>query len=310
MNKFAFFFPGQGSQSVGMKKGFGDMTIIRDTFVEGSDILGKDFWRMATEQNEDLHQTTNTQPLMLIAGLAAWRAWHETGGKNPDMMAGHSLGEYTALVAAGAIDFKDALPLVRFRAEVMQHAVPDGVGAMAAILGLDDETVRKVCADVAQDQVVEAVNLNSPGQVVVAGHKDAVERAMKAAKAIGAKHAVHLPVSVPSHCSLMKPAAKELHDYLQNVSFNTCNIPVLQNADVVSYEDPEKIKDALVRQLYSPVRWAETVRAMHALGITAAAECGPGRVFAGVTKRIVPGLPCIALTSIEALAEAKTLFNI
>ncbi|HOY87487.1 MAG: ACP S-malonyltransferase [Methylotenera sp.] len=309
MKKFAFFFPGQGSQSVGMKKDFADMSIIHDTFAEGSDILGADFWRMITEHNEDLHLTTNTQPLMLIAGIAAWRAWHETGGKNPDVMAGHSLGEYTALVASGVVSFKDVLPLVRYRAEVMQSAVPEGEGAMAAILSLDDDAVRSACAEAAQNQVVEAVNLNAPGQVVIAGHKAAVERALVIAKANGARHAVHLPVSVPSHCSLMKPAAEKLKAYLQNVTFHTGNIPVIQNADVAAYEDADKIKDALVRQLYSPVRWAETVRAMYAQGVTASAECGPGRVFAGVTKRIVAELPCVALTSPAALEEARQLFT-
>ncbi|MGB4811102.1 MAG: ACP S-malonyltransferase [Methylophilaceae bacterium] len=308
MKKFAFFFPGQGSQSVGMKKDFADMDVIRETFTEGSDILGIDFWRMATEPNEDLHQTTNTQPLMLIAGMAAWRAWQHIGGDNPMVMAGHSLGEYTALVAAGVIDFKAALPLVRYRAEVMQNAVPEGEGAMAAILGLDDDKVRAVCVEAAQGQVVEAVNLNSPGQVVVAGHKAAVERAMVIAKSNGARHAVSLPVSVPSHCSLMKPAADKLKTYLQEVLFSTGKIPVLQNADVAAYVQADQIKDALVRQLYNPVRWAETVKAIYAQGVTASAECGPGRVFAGVTKRIVAELPCVALTSPAALAEAKDLF--
>lgn len=308
MKKFAFFFPGQGSQSVGMKKDFGDMPVIHETFAEGSDILGIDFWRMVTEHNEDLHLTTNTQPLMLIAGVAAWRAWLEAGGQTPHVMAGHSLGEYTALVAAGVLTFKDALPLVRYRAEVMQNAVPEGQGAMAAILGLDDDAVRKACAEAAQNQVVEAVNLNSPGQVVVAGHKAAVERAMVIAKTNGARHAVHLPVSVPSHCSLMKPAAEKLKAHLQDVTFHAGKIPVLQNADVAAYDQADKIKDALVRQLYSPVRWADTVRAMYAQGITASAECGPGRVFAGVTKRIIADLPCVALTSPTALAEAKALF--
>lgn len=308
MKKFAFFFPGQGSQSVGMKKDFADMSIIHETFTEGSDVLGVDFWRMVTEHNEDLHQTTNTQPLMLIAGIAAWRAWLHTGGTNPTIMAGHSLGEYTALVAAGVIDFKAALPLVRYRAEVMQSAVPEGEGAMAAILGLDDDKVRAVCVEAAQSQVVEAVNLNSPGQVVVAGHKAAVERAMVIAKANGARHAVHLPVSVPSHCSLMKPAAEKLKAYLENVTLHEGSIPVIHNADVVAYHQADQIKDALVRQLYSPVRWAETVRQMVAQGVTASAECGPGRVFAGVTKRIVADLPCVALTSPAALDEARNLF--
>lgn len=307
--KFAFFFPGQGSQSVGMMQGFGDLAVMRDTFVEASDILGVDFWRMATEPNEALNQTTNTQPLMLAAGVATWRAWKSQGGAQPGLMAGHSLGEYTALVAADALEFKDALPLVRYRAEVMQGAVAEGVGAMAAILGLDDDIVRAVCAEAAQGQVLEAVNLNSPGQVVIAGHKAAVERGMEAAKAQGAKRALPLPVSVPSHCALMKPAAEELRVYLQSVSLQASRVPVLHNADVATYGDTEKIKDALVRQLYSPVRWVETVQSVHAQGIASSAECGPGKVLTGLTKRIVAELPCIALTSREALAEAQAQFN-
>lgn len=308
--KFAFFFPGQGSQSVGMMQGFGDLAVIRDTFVEASDILGEDFWFMATEPNEALNQTTNTQPLMLAAGIATWRAWQAIDGARPNVMAGHSLGEYTALVAAGVLAFKDALQLVRYRAEVMQSAVTEGAGAMAVILGLDDDTVRAVCSETAQGQVLEAVNLNSPGQVVIAGHKAAVERGMELAKAKGAKRALPLPVSVPSHCALMKPAAEELQDYLQSVSMSTCQIPVLHNADVAAYNDSEKIKDALMRQLYCPVRWVETVRAVYAQGVTNSAECGPGKVLAGLTKRIVVELPCVALISQDALVTAQTEFNI
>jgi [acyl-carrier-protein] S-malonyltransferase len=308
--KFAFFFPGQGSQSVGMMQGFGDLAVIRDTFVEASDILGEDFWFMATDPNKALNQTTNTQPLMLAAGVATWRAWLAIDGTQPNVMAGHSLGEYTALVAAGVLAFKDALPLVRYRAEVMQSAVTEGAGAMAVILGLDDDTVRAVCSEAAQGQVLEAVNLNSPGQVVIAGHKAAVERGMELAKAKGAKRALPLPVSVPSHCALMKPAAEKLRDYLQSVSMGTCQVPVLHNADVAAYNDSEKIKDALVRQLYSPVRWVETVQAIYAQGVTNSAECGPGKVLAGLTKRIVAELPCIALVSQDALVAAQTEFNI
>lgn len=306
---FAFFFPGQGSQSVGMMQGLAELAVVRNTFVEASDILGEDFWRMATEPNEALNQTTNTQPLMLTAGIATWRAWQIQGGAQPHVMAGHSLGEYSALVAAGALNFADALPLVRYRAEVMQNAVADGVGAMAAILGLDEDVVRDVCSEAAQGQVLEAVNLNSPGQVVIAGHKTAVERGMELAKAKGAKRALALPVSVPSHCALMKPAADELRSYLQDVSVGLCNVPVLHNADVAAYNDADKIKDALVRQLYSPVRWIETVQAIHAQGVTASAECGPGKVLAGLTKRIIAELPCIALTSPEAIMEAQSQFN-
>lgn len=305
MKKTAFFFPGQGSQSVGMMSGFGDNKIIRDTFQEASDVLGVDFWAMATEANELINDTTNTQPIMLTAGVAAWRAWQAVSDQMPSVVAGHSLGEYTALVAAGVLSFKDALPLVRYRAEVMQSAVPAGVGAMAAILGLDDDAVRAVCSEAAQGDVLEAVNLNSPGQVVIAGNKAAVERGMEVAKAKGAKRALALPVSVPSHCALMRPAALRLADYLASVKINAPQIPVVHNADVVAYNDGDKIKDALVRQLYSPVRWVETVQHIAAQGITQSAECGPGKVLAGLTKRIVTELPCVALTSNDALIEFK-----
>jgi [acyl-carrier-protein] S-malonyltransferase len=306
MNKFAFFFPGQGSQSVGMMAGFGESNIIRNTFSEASDILGVDFWAMATEPNESINETTNTQPIMLIAGVATWRAWQANSDRLPNILAGHSLGEYTALVASGALSFAEALPLVRYRAEVMQSAVPAGVGAMAAILGLDDDTVRAVCAEAAQNEVLEAVNFNSPGQVVIAGDKSAVERGMALAKDKGAKRALPLPVSVPSHCALMKPAAVKLAEYLKKVTVNATQIPVLHNADVAAYQDSDKIKDALVRQLYSPVRWVETVQAIHVQGITQAAECGPGKVLAGLTKRIVAELPCLALTGNEALHELQS----
>lgn len=305
MKNIAFLFPGQGSQSVGMMNGFGDLSIVRDTFAEASDILGVDLWTMVTEANDSINETTNTQPIMLTAGVATWRAWLAASDKLPTVLAGHSLGEYTALVASGALTFKDALPLVRYRAEVMQNAVPAGVGAMAAILGLDDETVRAVCAEAAQNEVLEAVNLNSPGQVVIAGNKAAVERGMELAKAKGAKRALPLPVSVPSHCALMKPAALQLAEYLKGVAVNTPQIPVLHNADVAAYSDSDKIKDALVRQLYSPVRWVETVQAIAAQGVTQTAECGPGKVLAGLTKRIVAELPCVALTSNDALLELK-----
>ncbi|MDI1361712.1 ACP S-malonyltransferase [Methylotenera sp.] len=306
MNKFAFIFPGQGSQSVGMMNGFGESAIIRDTFTEASDILGLDFWSMTTEPNEAINETTNTQPIMLIAGIATWRVWQASTDKLPSVLAGHSLGEYTALVASGALSFADALPLVRYRAEVMQSAVPAGVGAMAAILGLDDALVREVCAEAAQNEVLEAVNFNSPGQVVIAGNKAAVERGMELAKVKGAKRALPLPVSVPSHCALMKPAAVKLAEYLKNVTVNAPQISVIQNADVAAYQDAVKIKDALVRQLYSPVRWVETVQAIHAQGITQAAECGPGKVLAGLTKRIVAELSCIALTTNETLNEFQS----
>ena len=303
MNKFSLFFPGQGSQSVGMMSGFADSKVIKDTFVEASDILDVDFWAMATEPNELLSLTQNTQPLMLIAGVATHRAYMEAGGLQASIHAGHSLGEYTALVASSALSFADALPLVKFRAEAMQAAVPEGMGAMAAILGLDDEQVRAACLEAAQGEICDAVNYNSIGQVVIAGNKAAVERAMEIAKAKGAKRALPLPVSVPSHCALMRPAAEKLAEYLKNVTINTPQIPVIHNADIVSYHNAEQIKDALVRQLYSPVRWVETVQVIAAQGVTSSAECGPGKVLAGLTKRIVAELPCTALISNEAVTE-------
>ncbi|MFM8391871.1 MAG: ACP S-malonyltransferase [Methylophilaceae bacterium] len=305
--QFAMLFPGQGSQSVGMMNGFEEHAIIKQTFEHAADILKQDVWAMATQPNELLNQTTNTQPLMLVAGFATWKLWQSQIGTLPSAMAGHSLGEYTALVAAGVISFEDALPLVRYRAEVMQGAVAEGVGAMAAILGLEDSVVNEVCQSAAQGQVLEAVNLNSPGQVVIAGHREAVERGMEAAKAKSAKRALLLPVSVPSHCALMKPAADKLASYLQNVQFSTPTVQVLQNADVIAYQDAEKIKDALVRQLYSPVRWVETVQTLREQGITQAFECGPGKVLAGLAKRIVDDFNCVAIINNDALTEAKNL---
>lgn len=306
MTKSALFFPGQGSQSVGMMAGFDGIAIIKETFNEASDLLGVDFWSMVTEENDLLNQTQHTQPLMLAAGVATWRVYQIMKGEAPAFLAGHSLGEYTALVASGAISYADALPLVKFRAEAMQNAVPEGVGAMAAILGLDDATVNAVCIDAAKGEVVTPVNLNSPGQVVIAGNKAAVERAMMLAKEKGAKRAIQLPVSVPSHCELMLPAAKQLAEYLKNVQINAPEIPVLHNADVVAYSDSDKIKDALVRQLHSPVRWVETVQFLHRLQINKTAECGPGKVLAGLTKRIVAEMPCTALVSIDAVVAYKS----
>lgn len=306
MTKSALFFPGQGSQSVGMMAGFDGIAVIKETFNEASDLLGVDFWSMVTEENDLLNQTQYTQPLMLAAGVATWRVYQIMKGETPAFLAGHSLGEYTALVASGAISYADALPLVKFRAEAMQNAVPEGVGAMAAILGLDDATVNAVCVDAANGEVVTPVNLNSPGQVVIAGNKAAVERAIMLAKEKGAKRAIQLPVSVPSHCELMLPAAKRLAEYLKNVNVNVPEIPVLHNADVVSYNDADKIKDALVRQLHSPVRWVETVQFLHRLQINKTAECGPGKVLAGLTKRIVAEMPCTALVSIDAVVAYKS----
>lgn len=304
---FAFFFPGQGSQSLGMMNGFTTPT-VKATFDEASAVLGQDLWAMINgEDAEIIGQTVNTQPIMLAAGVAAYRAYLETGGKVPSVVAGHSLGEYTALVAAEALSFADAVKLVRLRAELMQSAVPQGVGAMAAILGLEDDQIKAICAEAAQGEVVEAVNFNSPGQVVIAGHAAAVERAMTAAKEAGAKRALPLPVSVPSHCSLMKPAADKLAEALQNVEITTPKIRVIHNADVAAYDNPEQIKDALVRQLHSPVRWTETVNALVNEGITESAECGPGKVLAGLAKRINKEAVCAALVSddsVKAFIEA------
>ncbi|MFD1121168.1 ACP S-malonyltransferase [Methylophilus flavus] len=301
MSTFAFFFPGQGSQSVGMMQALASHAIVKQTFEEASSVLGVDFWKMATEPNDAINLTENTQPIMLTAGIATWRVYQSLGGKQPAAMAGHSLGEYTALVAAGALSFADALPLVKFRAEVMQQAVPEGQGAMAAILGLDDDTVRAICSEAAQGQVVQAVNFNSPGQVVIAGEKAAVERGMELAKAKGAKRALPLPVSVPSHCDLMKPAAEKLRDYLKNVAVQTPLVPVLHNADVAAYSDAAQIKDALIRQLYHPVRWVETVQLLASQQVLISAECGPGKVLAGLAKRIVAEVSCVALVNEEAI---------
>lgn len=298
---FAFFFPGQGSQSLGMMNGFTTPT-VKATFDEASAVLGQDLWAMINgEDAEIIGQTVNTQPIMLAAGVAAYRAYLEAGGKVPSVVAGHSLGEYTALVAAEALSFADAVKLVRLRAELMQSAVPQGVGAMAAILGLEDDQIKAICAEAAQGEVVEAVNFNSPGQVVIAGHAAAVERAMAAAKEAGAKRALPLPVSVPSHCSLMKPAADKLAEALQNVEITTPKIRVIHNADVAAYDNPEQIKDALVRQLHSPVRWTETVNALVNEGITESAECGPGKVLAGLAKRINKEAVCAALVSDDSV---------
>lgn len=305
MTKFAFVFPGQGSQSRGMMNGYADFAAVRDTFAEASDVLKQDLWQLLAEgEDAELNATVNTQPIMLTAGVAVYRAWQSQNGPAPAIMAGHSLGEYTALVAAGALSFADALPLVRFRAQCMQQAVPEGVGGIAAILGLDDDAVRAVCAEGAQGEVLEAVNYNSPGQVVIAGNRGAVERGMELAKAKGAKRAIMLPMSVPSHCSLLKGAAEQLRGYLENIAVQAPAIPVLHNADVASHSDAAAIKDALVRQLYSPVRWVETVQSFGQQGITHNVECAPGKVLAGLNKRIDTNQQALAINDGEALKAA------
>lgn len=302
MTKFGFVFPGQGSQAVGMLNGFADNAIVKQTIVEASDALQFDLGKLIAEgPKEDLDLTTNTQPVMLTAAVAFYRAWIAAGGKTPEIMAGHSLGEYSALVVAGVIPFKDAVPLVRFRAQAMQEAVPVGQGGMAAILGLSDADVRAACAEAAQREVVEAVNFNAPAQVVIAGHKGAVERACEAAKAKGAKRALPLPVSAPFHSSLLKPASDRLRDYMAKLSFSTPQVPVINNVDVAIVSDPQSIKDALVRQAASPVRWVETVQKMASLGVTHVVECGPGKVLAGLTKRINGDLVGEAITDQASL---------
>ena len=301
---FAFFFAGQGSQSLNMMNGFDGSAEVKATFDEASAALNQDLWAMMNGDDADIiSQTINTQPLMLAAGVATYRAYLAAGGKAPSVVAGHSLGEYTALVAAGSLNFVDAVKLVRLRAELMQTAVPQGVGAMAAILGLDDEQVRQICAAAEQGDVCEAVNFNSVGQVVIAGNAAAVERAMAAAKEAGAKRALPLPVSVPSHCRLMQPAAEKLAIALQDVAFRQPEIRVIHNADVASYNDAAQIKDALVRQLYSPVRWTETVQLLVREGITRSAECSPGKVLAGLAKRADKNMECAALVSQQAVQD-------
>jgi [acyl-carrier-protein] S-malonyltransferase len=306
--KFALVFPGQGSQSLGMMGQYGDTAIVRATFDEASAALGRDLWQLVTEgPAEALNQTVNTQPLMLTAGIAVYRLWLEKGGPQPALMAGHSLGEYSALVAAGVLQLKDAVPLVELRARAMQDAVPAGAGAMAAILGLDATVVIEACAESAQGQVVQAVNFNEPKQTVIAGHKAAVERAAEAVKAKGAKRALMLPVSAPFHCSLMLPAAEKLHIRLADVKFSVPQIPVVNNVDVARLSDPEAIKSALVRQAAAPVRWVETMQAMQAAGVTHVIECGPGKVLSGLAKRCADGLTGLAMADLAGLEAALAL---
>lgn len=308
--KFALVFPGQGSQALGMMASYGDQPILRETFSEASAALGRDLWQLAADgPAEALNQTVNTQPLMLTAGVAVYRLWLNKGGRTPNLVAGHSLGEYTALVVAGALRFDDAVPLVELRAKAMQEAVPAGEGAMAAILGLDTAAVKAICETSAQGQVVEAVNFNAPEQIVIAGHIAAVQRAADAAKARGAKRAVMLPVSAPFHCSLMKPAAEHLRQRLTELTLSIPRIPVVNNADVSCLTDPLQIKDALVRQAASPVRWVETLRAMASQGISHVYECGPGKVLAGLVKRCADGMSAGAMADLAGLEVALAATN-
>jgi [acyl-carrier-protein] S-malonyltransferase len=301
--KLAMVFPGQGSQAVGMVRGYGGLPGVEETLSEATDALGADFVTLLDEgPAEKLNLTLNTQPAMVTAGTAAFRAWRALGGPMPEMVAGHSLGEYTALVSAGAISFKDCLPLVRFRAQAMQEAVPEGQGAMAAILMLDDEAVRAACAEAGG--TVQAVNFNAPGQVVIAGEKAAVERAMEACKAKGAKRVMLLPVSAPFHSTLMKPAAAKLETYLAKLAVAAPKVCVVNNVDVAPETSPERIRQALVRQAASPVRWVEIIKKMADSGVTHIVECGPGKVLAGMTKRIAPGVKSLAAADRASLEEA------
>lgn len=304
--QLAFVFPGQGSQSVGMLAELAAAhPEVQGTFAEASVALDYDLWALTQNGPEaDLNQTDRTQPAMLAAGVALWRIWRAQGGAQPAFMAGHSLGEYTALVCAGSLDFATGIRLVAERGRRMQEAVPAGVGAMAAILGLEDEQVRAACADAAQGEVVQAVNFNSPGQVVIAGHQAAVERACEAAKAAGAKRAVSLAVSVPSHSALMQPAAEAFAATLGKTEFRTPRIPVIHNADVSAHSGADAIRDALIRQIYSPVRWVETIHYLGTQGVGRIVEAGPGKVLVGLNKRIDKGMQAQAMLDPASLAEA------
>jgi [acyl-carrier-protein] S-malonyltransferase len=306
MSKLAFVFPGQGSQAIGMLADLAaEYAAIRVTFDEASSALGQDLWELAQHGPEEaINQTENTQPLLLTAGVAVFRAWQQAGGRRPDFLAGHSLGEYTALVAANVMSLADGVRLVAERGHLMQQAVPVGEGAMAAILGLDDDAVRQCCAEASIAGVVEAVNFNAPGQVVIAGATAAVKAAIEKLKAAGAKRALPLPVSVPAHCALMKPAAEKLRLSLEAVPFNAPAIPVVQNVAARIEPDTVAMRDALVRQLYSPVLWVASVEALVSLGVSRALECGPGKVLCGLNKRIVKELACASLENTESFRAA------
>lgn len=299
----AFVFPGQGSQSVGMMAKLADAyPIVQQTFEQASDALGFDLWNLVQNgPDTDLNQTQNTQPAMLAAGVAVWRVWCEKSQVRPGWMAGHSLGEYTALVCSGALAFEDAVKLVAERGRLMQEAVPAGVGAMAAILGLEDHQVVNVCAEVAKGEVVAAANFNAPGQVVIAGNTAAVDRAIEALKALGAKRAVKLPVSVPSHCQLMEAASEQLKEILQGINIDVPEVTLIHNADVKSHGSPEVIRYALKEQLFKPVRWVETVKFMHEQGVAGFIECGPGKVLMGLNKRIAPDAVHMTMFDPESL---------
>ncbi len=300
--QFGLVFPGQGSQSVGMMAGYGDSIVVREVFDEASLVLGTDLWQMVAEGPiESINLTVNTQPLMLTADVAIYRLWKSMGGADPTVVAGHSLGEYSALVAAGALTLADAVPLVKLRAEAMQSAVPAGLGAMAAVMGLDAELVKAACAEVAGAEVVEAVNFNEPAQTVIAGHRAAVERAAEAVKARGAKRALMLPVSAPFHCSLMRPAADALAVALERIDIRCPRIPLINNVDVEALSSAEGVRQSLIRQVAAPVRWVETMNAFERLGVSLVFECGPGKVLSGLVKRCSPNLSGHAMNDVTAM---------
>ena len=306
MTKTAFLFPGQGSQSVGMMSALAeDFGLVQDTFEEASTALGYDLWAISTDGPlEELNKTEITQPAMLVSGIATWRIWQQQGGAQPDYFAGHSLGEYAALVAAGVIQFSDAVSIVAERGRLMQHATPAGSGAMAAVLGVADDVLRDLCEQVANGEVVACANYNAPGQVVISGDSSAVERVGDMAKQAGARRVLPLPVSVPSHCLLMKPAAIELQKLLLATHFADASIPVIQNADVCAYQDAEQVREALARQLWQPVRWTETIASLLDSGVDRFVECGPGKVLAGLNRRITKGTSVFALTGQDAINQA------
>jgi len=306
MIKTAFLFPGQGSQSVGMMSALAEeFNQVSTTFEEASAVLGYDLWAMVVNgPAEELNKTEVTQPAMLVSGIATWRIWQELGGAQPDFLAGHSLGEYSALVAAGVMLFSDAVAIVAERGRLMQQATPAGTGAMAAVLGLEDQALRDICNEVAGDEIVACANFNAPGQVVISGNKDAVETAGELAKQAGARRVLPLPVSVPSHCLLMKPAAAKLQELLLNVRFSDSALPVIQNADVRSYADAEQVREALARQLWQPVRWTETIQSLLNSGVSRFVECGPGKVLAGLNRRISKQSTVFALTGRAVIEDA------
>ena len=303
MSKYIVTFPGQGSQSIGMMNGLAHIPIIQKTFTEASEVLNKDFWAMTTSENQEINQTINTQPLMLIAGVATWRYLQENNLDSPSFTAGHSLGEFTALVASNSLTFNDALKLVTKRAELMQNAVPEGEGAMAAIIGLEDHKVIEICNEEQGNGTLEAVNFNSPGQVVIAGTKSVLDKSLQIFKDAGAKRAVLLPVSVPSHCKLMRPASILFDDYLKSIVFNLPKFPIIQNYEAIHYNEIDKIKSALVHQIYNPVRWTETIKLLSVEGINLFIEAGPGKVLTGLNKRINKEASHVSVSNEDAIGE-------